>query len=415
MEVNEFFNQPIFHQIAKILWQRYYLTGTFGQTIGKKKLEQYDQEPLYRMLGFTVIEWNNKKTLNLKVFAVALRDSSFHLTLPDFVELLTKPLTLRTMVIAREQEAYHHFLQELDKISPQYTEILNEKQLKEWFKQPDLDVFQIVKKGLEQLPTEYTRMPAYAYNVSKNPHVFDENQPAGRLLLQMLTGISGLQFSDITSVEEKNHLLNYFYLLKDDAKNAVSIRGLQATVADKAQRLWQAACDEKCSWNVPLKEILQVDTIQPAQGKYVLVVENSGVYSILLEQMPDLAIICSSGQFTYSVIVLLRKLVESQITLLYVGDIDPEGLVMAQKMLDFFPKHCQIVGINEKNYHMLAMNPKKNLSARLKQLRLIKDEKLKNIAQEMIETGKIASQEGFIGELIEEVHSFLVKEPKKTN
>lgn len=406
MQANDFFNQPVFRRIATILWQRYYVNERFGQTLGKKQLEQVDQEPLYRMLGLTLIEWQTKKSLNIHAFANALEASSFQMDLTEFVELMAEPLVTRTTVVAQEQEAYTHFLNELDQVNPQFVKLLSEKQLKEWFKQKDLTVFQIVQAGLEQLPKTYTRMPVYAYDVTKNPHAFDEGQPAGRLLLQMLAGISGLQFSELTTIEEKNQLLNHFYLLKDDSKNAVAIRGLQATVGGRPHRLWQAACDEHCSWNVPLKEILKVDIIKPAKGKQVLVVENSGVYSILLEQLPDLAIVCSSGQFTYAVIVLLRKLVESQTTLLYVGDMDPEGLVMAQKLLNLSPQYGRIVGMNEKNYHQFKTETDADLSIRLKQLRQIKDGNLKRIAQEIIDTRKIASQEGFIPELIEEVQLF---------
>lgn len=406
MQANDFFYQPVFKRVATILWQRYYVNEQFGQTLGKKQLEQVDQEPLYRMLGLTLVEWQAKKSLNIHAFANALEASSFQMNLNEFVELMAKPLVTRTTVVAQEQEAYNHFLNALNQISPQFVKFLSERQLKEWFKQKNLAPFRMVQAGLEQLPQTYTRMPVYAYNVTKNPHAFDERQPAGRLLLQMLTGIRGLQFSELTTIEEKNQLLNHFYLLKDDSKNAVSIRGLQATIGGRSHRLWQAACDEHCSWNVPLKEILKVDIIKPAKGKQVLVVENSGVYSILLEQLPDLAIVCSSGQFTYAVIVLLRKLVESQTTLLYVGDMDPEGLVMAQKMLDLAPQYSQIVGMNEKNYHQFGTESGADLSIRLKQLRQLKDDKLKRIAQDMIETRKIASQEGFIPELIEEVQLF---------
>lgn len=407
MEARNFFNQPIFREVATTLWKRYYTNERFGQTIGKKQLEQFDQEPLYRMLGLTLIEWRKKKSLNINAFANALETSSFQMNLNEFVELMAKPLVSRTVVVAHEQEAYTQFLTELDQINPQFVQLLNERQIKEWYKQRDLNVFRTVQAGLEQLPTVYTRLPVYAYNVTKNPHAFDENQQAGRLLLQMLAQISGLNFSEITSVEEKNQLLNHFYLLKDDSKNAVSICGLQAIAGGKTHRLWQAACEEHCSWNVPLKEILKVDTIKPANGKLALVVENSGVYAILSEQLPHLAIICSSGQFTYAVIALVRKLVESQTILMYVGDMDPEGLVMAQKFLDLAPQYGRIVGMNEKNYHQFGTEAKFDLSIRLKQLRQIKDSGLKRIAQEMIETRKTASQEGYIAELIEEVQAFL--------
>jgi uncharacterized protein (TIGR02679 family) len=402
MSANSFFEPPIFQQIANILWKRYYAKGDFGRTIGKKHFMSYDQEPLYRMLGMTKIEWDKKNSLNLQIFETTLLNSAFELSLSAFVERLKGPLLEKTTVLAQEQAAYRQYITKLDEISPQFSQLLYEKQLKEWFKLGDFQAFYFVKRGLEQLPTEYTRMPVFSYQVTKNPHAFDENQPAGRLLLQMLAKISGEQFSNSTLIEGKNQLLNQFYLLKDDSMNAVSIRGITASISNTQSQMWNAACLEECSWNVPLKEILKVEQIYPFQGNTVLVVENSGVYSILLELLPQVAIVCSSGQFTYSVTTLLRKLVASNSQLMYVGDIDPEGLVMAQKMLDLFPDHCRIVGMNQRNYQLYGVK-QADLTQRLKQLRLIKDEGLKKLAEEMSETQKIASQEGFIAEVVDEV------------
>ena len=56
---------------------------------------------------------------------------------------------------------------------------------------------------------------------------------------------------------------------------------------------------------------------------------------------------------------------------------DPEGLVMAQKLLDLAPQYSQIVGMNEKNYHQFGTESGADLSIRLKQLRQLKDDKLK--------------------------------------
>lgn len=402
MTPNDFFAPPIFKQIAVILWKRYYLNSDFGRTIGKKQVDAYDQEPLYRMLGLTKIEWDKKKSLNLRAFETTLRNSIFDMSMIDFVVLLKGPLMEKTIVLAQEQAEYQIFIERIDEISPEFTQLLDEHQLKEWFKLKDFTAFDFVKRGLAQLPTVYTRLPVFAYQITKNPHAFDDNQPAGRLLLQMLAKKSAVQWADHTIIEGKNQLLNQFYLLKDDIMNAVSIRGLTASTNNEQKRMWQAACEENCSWNVPLKEILKVNQIHPFQGEHVLIVENSGVYSILLEQLPHVAMVCSSGQFTYAVITLLRKLAASHSQLMYVGDIDPEGLVMAQKMLDLFPNQCQIVGMNQTNYHRYGVE-KADVIHRLKQLRLIKNEHLQQLAKDMQTSQRVASQEGFIDEVIAEV------------
>ena len=166
--------------------------------------------------------------------------------------------------------------------------------------------------------------------------------------------------------------------------------------------MWQGACLEQASWKIPLKEILRMQTIYPASGNQVLVVENSGVYSILLDELPEIPMICSSGQFTYAVWKILRKLTESNTRIYYVGDMDPEGLVMAQQLLQTFPKHAQTIAMDKTNFK-IAKQKTQISDTRLKKLRLIKEPHLNEVANLIQETQEIALQEGFIEELIWQV------------
>src|SRR5699024_9301797 len=149
---------------------------------------------------------------------------------------------------------------------------------------------------------------------------------------------------EISAVEEKNQILNDFLLLRDDMMNDVAVQGLIAKNKGILNEMWQQACLQECSWNVPLKEILRMDTIQRFQGKKFVIVKNSCVYSILIELFPYIPMVCSSGQFTYAVWQLLNKLESSNTDMYYVGDLDPEGLVMAQTLLKRFPQHLQTLG-----------------------------------------------------------------------
>lgn len=265
--------------------------------------------------------------------------------------------------------------------------------------------FKQVSLALKHLPREFTRLPVFAYEQTGDAHAFDENQPAGRLLLQMLAKLSidNLEKPQRAATEEKNELLNEFYLLRDDILNFVTIRGLLAEKAGIVNEMWRQATLDSCSWNVPLKEVLRMDVIYPT-GKQVLIVENSGVYSILVDLLPEVAIICSSGQFSYAVWQLLRKLVASDTQLYYSGDMDPEGLLMAQRLMDAFPEHVQTMGMNLA-YYQMAAKPSQISDARLKQLRQVKHNELTLVAEQVVETSQIALQEGILDTLIEQVRA----------
>lgn len=406
-QLDDFFKEEVFSLLANELWKRYYRNENFGRTVGLKRLQEADTEPLQRLIGIYSVEWENMKSLSLKKFESALKESKFSWELVDFVEAVKGPLVLEADVIEKRQRNFQKFKDGLDEIDEVFTSKLSFNQLKNWFiKNESLETFRQVSKALNNLPNDFMRMPVFSYQQTGDAHTFDANRPAGELLLQMLSTLSQIREEDIIYAQtELNHqLLAEFYLLRDDIKNDVALRGLVAHNNGKANQMWEVACIEGISWNVPLKEILQMDSLHPYHGNKVLVIENSGIYSILVDYLPNLPIICSSGQFTYAVWQVLRKLVHFDYEIHYVGDMDIEGLGMAQQIIDIFPEHTKTIGMNWYNFSQYSKVEELN-SSRLKKLRAIKEPNLRMIADEIIKTQHVAYQEGYIKELIEEIYS----------
>lgn len=403
----KFFDADVFRKLANELRRRYYLNGEYGDTIGLKAFADLNTDRLRALLGLTPIAWMKKKRLSITELEHALANSAFSWDIDEFVTFVTKkPLVLKAEEEEQIAKRFERFCLKLNQIDPIFNAKLSEQQLISWFKKAEnsFEHFYTVAKALSQLPTEYTRMPVFAYQQTGNPHAFDDNEQAGILLLQMLQSLSrSPEVADnLAAIEVKNQLLDQFCLLRDDINNYVAVKGLTATIDGRANRMWDQACIEQCSWNVPLKEVLRMEMIRPYQGNKVLIVENSGVYSILLDALPEIPMICSSGQFTYAVWRLLRKLEQTNTQMYYVGDLDPEGLVMAQTLLNRFPNNMQTVGMNLNNYH-LTSQPSTLTEQRLKQLRLIKEPNLIEIAEQIKATGQTAMQEGFLKELINEL------------
>lgn len=126
------------------------------------------------------------------------------------------------------------------------------------------------------------------------------------------------------------------------------------------------------------------------------------MYSILIDKLPENTFVCSSGQFTYAVWLLLEKLVESNCQIYYVGDLNLEGLLMAQRLLNRFPNFVQTIGMTLLNYEKAKVQTEIS-DNRLKQLRALKDPNLQKIALKIEKNQEIAMQEGFISELIEAI------------
>ena len=405
-EAEKYFDQPVFQILANELWRRYWLSGSFGQTIGLKCLHDTDATPLRGLLELTTLTWNKKKSLNLKEFEKALMGSAVGWDLATFViKVARRDLQLKSQAEVAAAKALNQFCQELNQIAPIFTERLTQRQLRDWLnKETPLEVFLKVANGVAHLPKEtFLRLPVFAYQVTGNPHYFDESQVGGQMLLQLLTALSQrteIELAQLEKSEQHHGLLAEFHLLKDDIKNYAALRGITAFENGTENVMWQAACCDRISWNVPLREILRMDKLRPSSGNRVLVVENSSIYSILLDLLPEVSIVCSSGQFTFAIWQLLRKLVATGSTLYYCGDIDPEGLLMAQKLKNTFGEKVQWLSLEPRNFEK-SKTQQTISKRRLKQLQQLTDLKLKQLA-DLVTNGYVAYQEGFLKELVED-------------
>lgn len=404
-ESQRFFEAEIFSLLAQELWRRYYLKGEFGNTLSLSQFHEVASAPLRGLLGITAISWEKKKRLTIDELSRALKNSSVAWDLETFVTVvLKKELSIKSAVEEEVEVAFQVFLSELAVCDDVFHQLLTRTELQWWFKttQGDLTDFQKVSLALQNLPQTFTRMPVFAYQQTGDAHSFDDGRSAGRLLLQLLAKLSKAPKDfpqELAATEEKNLLLTEFFLLRDDILNFVTIHGLIAKNSGQVNEMWQQGAKTNCSWNVPLKEVLRMEEILPNSGNKVLIVENSGVYSILVDLFPELAIICSSGQFSYAVWQLLRKLAASGTYLYYSGDLDPEGLLMAQRLIEMFPEKVEHLCMETSSFQQASVLAEIS-EPRLKQLKKLKEPELQLVGELIRKTGRVAYQEGLLANLI---------------
>src|SRR5690625_2750831 len=129
--------------------------------------------------------------------------------------------------------------------------------------------------------------------------------------------------------------------------------------------------------------------------KKVWIVENSGVFSTLLDYVPTAPIICTNGQFTLATYMLLDLLANVDCTMYYAGDFDPEGLGMAARLVDRYPNHIKLWRMDQDSYE--KSNPTQKLTEeRLEKLKGITNVELKEVVDLMWEMKKAGYQEALI-------------------
>jgi Protein of unknown function C-terminus (DUF2399)./Protein of unknown function N-terminus (DUF3323). len=278
--------------------------------------------------------------------------------------------------------------------------------LYDWYKDDEkaaLEGFAVINRALGELPDQPMRLPYFSHRISGNPHTLDIGSRTGNVFLHVLQmkrreqpNLSG------SRTELYNDLLLSFHLVRDDVMNFVAVNGLIAEKDGAVHPMWQAAVDLRVSWNVPLRHLLELDTVHPLKGKDVYLLENSGVFSTFLEARPDLALVCTNGQFRLAVWILLEKLAAAGCTLHYSGDFDPEGLQMADQVMSRFDGQVQLWGMDTAHY--LASSPSVPIShQRLLKLNTIKSEQLDPLIRQIRSTKRAGYQEGITQLLLDEV------------
>ena len=269
----------------------------------------------------------------------------------------------------------------------------------------------------------YERLPVFASRITGDPHAFDIGKDAGRFLVAALQIIRskqdmGYEILSSPSAEEITELLDHFGLVRDDLLNFVTCTGILGYSSERNPLpLWQAAMEAGSVLNVPLREMVKAHACRPGkwrdrtcqEGDRVFVVENSGVFSAILDtftgakMLPPM--VCTHGQSTLATLLLLDKLAENSI-LLYSGDFDPEGLQMAQRLVQRYRGRIRLWRYTEEDYE-LAISQVRLSPRRLGKLGSIKVHELLPVAEVLRQRGRAGYQEALLDRLIEDVREYV--------
>lgn len=396
----------LFEQFRK----KYASLGKVGGSVSIQSFKQAELEAIARFFGEDVSTIRLKKTVTMRAFEKKLQTTKFEgVTLVELLEtyfgesLVTKQEALAQM----EKERAERF-RELALMYPSltfwFTYLERRTADTYWVNRiVETDNFHLfcaqLTQALEGLPLDYERLPMFGQRILGNPHAFDRTTDLGRLWIHVLHIKRGQGGPPPNDTERVNELLLEFKLLRDDITNFVTCANLVAEQDDTRHPMWRGAMETYSVLNVPMRELLRVNRVRPNRGDTVWIVENSGVFSSLLDDVSDTPLVCTHGQFKLASYRLLDMLVASGCRLKYAGDFDPEGLQMAARLKERYGDKLDYWCMDLESY--VASDPSFDLSEeRLVKLDRMTDPELQNVVDEMRQVKRAGYQEALVEKMV---------------
>lgn len=415
-----FKSEEAYHQLFQQMRKKYESIGRIGGTIPVKLFSTEELAVISTFFGMPAEKLAAKTSISIKDFEKQLQTTKFgEIGLKELLDAYFGEEIISNKQIKLDKEAkLQHFLQVQKESHPVlgfwFDYLAKKNHDSRWIlrlAQTDQSFFEHsvdrLAYALAALPLKAERLPMFAQRITADPHAFDMNGNLGKLLLHVLAVHHANSVNDElsipTSTEEINDLLQKYHVYRDDLLNFVTCAGFIAEKKDGSiHPLWQAAAENRAVLNMPLREITSLGRVYPQHGKHVWLVENSGVCASILDQIPCVSIISTNGQFKLAALLVMDLLVKDGCILHYAGDFDPEGLQMAQRLLDRYPDHVRLWHMDLESYR--KSGPSKQLSAeRLEKLHGITDGKLRKIADEMVIVKKAGYQEALVSLMVRDL------------
>lgn len=415
--VSYFKSNKAYKRILGKIKEKYISIGTFGGTFKLENITEDEKKALIDLLG-QKFYLNKTHTIKVNDIVESLKCTKFEDV--DFYEMLCmyfgekilinkdikeinrlkKDNFFRNLRDCVDDNIYNFIVDSFkDKVSGCYNLLNNkynedgtgERLLKELIHLSDINSKLICNSKL--------RIAVLASVVTGNPHALDENMFLNKILTYYLCRKSKIKYPK--NAEEKNSLFYENNILKDDISNNTLAAGIFLYTLQDNELVecegWNRLAEGYEPIVLSLVNLNKVNALIPMNSN-VIIVENPTAFmklhDILSNNDNKCSLICSNGQINLSTLFILDMLNINDCMLYYSGDYDPEGLLIADKLLERYKNKIEPIFYSVDIYKSVISNEKID-DRRLKQLDRIKDSRLIPIAECIKKEKRAAYQEGF--------------------
>ena len=413
--VKYFKENPGFYRCFQAMRKKW---RTYGKCTGKIKLENCSVEEQRSLGGFLCCTFHDAEiSFDMMTFKDALAETRYgFLTLEELLGLyFDEELVSNKERKLQEAKAWEQFCESCRIDSFDLIESMQNKKTagyktvyKEWKQNPKsasqlvLSIGRAIQR-LEQIheAEEQILLALLATEVSGNPHYFDRGTVEGQLLTFILSCKSGKPFPENAS--NFAELYSEYGILLDDISNTVAAFGLHLEKNGILHPAFEGFIHEKESFVITGKNL---ESITRAYGdcSIVFAVENEMVFSHLCHQCRSLpaTIVCMSGQPRKAGWRLLELLAAEDIQIYYSGDLDPEGMDIAERIWKHYPKNVRIWRMDEASYE-LSKSEEVISERRLKMMERLQHPVLLETARKIKTCKKAGYQEAVLKEMVHDI------------
>ncbi len=418
-----------FDRTMKVLWEKW---RSYGRLAGEISLADPAEEEIKALEGFfgESVYKNGKLRFQAKAFEQALENTRFHqLSLKEILEeyyghpLISKREEETELQAKKEaffcsiREAVIRQNAQMDSAILRWLYALSSQKLWQLCQMAGSEeaclglVLKIEKalRCLEKLDLKKgVRLAVLAMECTGDPHGFDRGTMAGNLLLGALPVFLPEREYRIElspRIDAENALDRYIRcgIRPDDLSSFTILYRILLKDGQGVVPSYEAMAARR---EPVLVSLLNMRSIQSAisLNRNVYVVENQMVFSQLCEDCPEASLLCTSGQVRTASLMLLDLLCREDVVIFYSGDLDPEGICIADRLI--------LRGKGKvKPWHMTVGDYEESLSnvvltkSRLCKLDRVQSACLKEVANAVKSRGMAGYQERLLKKMTEEIAS----------
>ena len=207
----------------------------------------------------------------------------------------------------------------------------------------------LMKLESEQMMESECPLAVFAAEISGNPHYFDRGTAAGQLLVHAVCYWKKAELPE--NAHQWRELLQGAGIVPDNVSSMLHACGLRMKRKEGWHPAYDAFCTLKEPYVITMENLRGMIGVQ-AVGDRVYVVENEMVFTYLLNNAPKdhLTLLCTSGQLRAVAMELIRMILASGVRIYYSGDIDPDGIGIADRLWQKFGDGIQIWRMTPEDY-----------------------------------------------------------------